>query len=81
MKQSTRSGISDVESGPAPSENSLGASNRDLPDKVTSFSDPRANSSESPAPDGSVGYRIAALIAMVLLALATLIIWFYLRGN
>ena len=80
MKQSTRSGVSDVESATAPNEDSLGASNGDLPDKVTGFSDP-LTSSDSPAPDGSVGYRIAALIAMVLLALATLIIWFYLRGN
>lgn len=81
MKQSMRPDVSDVESGAAPSEHSSGASNRDLPDEVTSLADPRATSSESPAPDGSVGYRIAALIAMLLLALATLVIWFYLRVN
>jgi len=81
MKRTTRSGLSDGESGTSRIDNSIDASNRDLPDKVTRFSDPRATSGESPAPDGSVGYRIAALIAMVLLALATLVIWFYLRGN
>jgi cobalamin biosynthesis Mg chelatase CobN len=81
MKQSTPSGISEVESGATPSENSLSASNADFPDNLSSLADPHATSSESPAPDGSVGYRIAALIAMLLLALATLVIWFYLRGN
>jgi len=89
MKQSTRSGVSDVESGASPSDNSIGAANRNPSERVTkdpserviSFADSRATSSETPAPDGSIGYRIAALIAMVLLALATLVIWFYLRGN
>jgi hypothetical protein len=81
MKQSTRPGVSDAESGAAPSENSLRASNRNFPDEVTNFSDPNATSSESPAVDGSVRYRIAALIAMLLLALASLAIWFYSRGN
>ena len=79
MKQSTRSGVSEVESGPAASEDSPGASNRDLPDKVSSLADPRATSSETPAADGSVPYRIAALIAMLLLALASLGIWLYSR--
>ena len=81
MKRSMRSGVSDVESDASPSDNSIGAANRDPSERVTSFADPRATSSETPAPDGSIGYRIAALIAMVLLALATLVIWFYLRGN
>lgn len=81
MKRSTGSGVSDVESGASPSENATGAPNRDLSDKVSSFADPHATSSESPAVDGSVGYRIAALIAMLLLALASLAIWLYFRGN
>lgn len=81
MKRSTRSDVTGGESGPLPSDSSIGGSNRARSERVTSFSDPLTTSSESPAPDGSVGYRIAALIAMVLLALATLVIWFYLRGN
>jgi hypothetical protein len=34
---------------------------------------------ESPAGEGSVGYRIAAMVAMFLLALVTMVIWYYSR--
>jgi len=81
MKRSTQLGVSREIESIAVGENSPGASDGDLPHEVTNLADPRVTSSESPAPDGSVGYRIAALIAMVLLAIATLMIWFYLRGN
>jgi hypothetical protein len=81
VKQSTGSHLSDVEAGASTSENASGAANSDLPDKVSSFADPQATSSESPAVDGSVRYRIAALIAMLLLALASMGIWLYSRGN
>jgi len=82
MKRSTPSDISgDVESIASPGEYSSGASNRDSSSAATSLADPRATSSNAPAGEGSIRYRIAALIAMLFLALAALVIWFYLRAN
>jgi hypothetical protein len=77
----TPSVSSDVESIASPGENSSGASNRDSSSAETSLADPRATSSNAPAGEGSIRYRIAALIAMLFLALAGLVIWFYLRAN
>jgi hypothetical protein len=81
MKRSMPGVSDDVESIASPSEYPIGASNKDLPEAATSLADPCATSSNTPAGDGSVRYRIAALIAMLLLALAALAIWFYLRGK
>jgi hypothetical protein len=82
MKRSTPSEVSgDVESIASHRENSIGASNSDLPEEATSPADPRTTSSNTPAGEGSIGYRIAAMIAMLLLALTALGIWFYFRGN
>jgi len=82
MKRSTPSDVSDdVESIASPGENSSGAPNRDSSSAATSLADPRVTSSNAPAGEGSIRYRIAALIAMLFLALAALVIWFYLRAN
>jgi hypothetical protein len=82
MKRSTPSEVSgDVESIPSHRENSTGASSRNLSEVATRVADPGATSSNHPAGEGSMGYRIAAMIAMLLLALAALGIWFYFRGN
>jgi hypothetical protein len=82
MKRSTPSGVSsDVESIASQSENSVVASDRDLSEDATGLPDPRATSSDAPIGEGSMGYRIAAMIAMLLLALAALGIWLFFRGN
>jgi len=39
----------------------------------------RTTSSKTPAADGSMRYRILAMIAMMLLALGALVVWFYFR--
>jgi len=54
---------------------------KDLSEPATSIADPRTTSSDAPAGEGSIGYRVAALLAMLLLALAALVIWFYLRAS
>jgi hypothetical protein len=82
MKPSTPSDVSgDVESSASPGEYSIGASNRDLSEAATSLADPRSTSRNAPAGEGSIRYRIVALIAMLLLAVAAMVIWFYLRAN
>ena len=82
MKRTMPSSVSsDVESIDSPGENSSGASNRNSSAAASSLADPRATSSNAPAGEGSIRYRIGALIAMLLLALAALVIWFYLRAN
>jgi hypothetical protein len=70
---------SDVRSIDSRGENSTGASNKDLSEASSSGDEPRAASGNIGAGEGSIGYRIAALIAMLLLAVIALANWVYLR--
>jgi hypothetical protein len=80
MKQSMPSHVvADVESIDAGGENPAGASNNDLSKTASSGDERQAALGSIPAGEGSIRYRIAALIAMLLLALIGLAIWFYLR--
>ena len=51
----------------------------DVSEQPTSLAEPRLTSSSSGAGEGSIRYRIGALVAMLLLAVITLGIWFYYR--
>jgi serine/threonine protein kinase/pimeloyl-ACP methyl ester carboxylesterase/Flp pilus assembly protein TadD len=48
-----------------------------LSEQATSLAEPRPTRSDGPTPDGSIRYRIGALVAMLLLALAALGVWYY----
>jgi len=48
-----------------------------LSDQATSLIEPRSTSSEANRGDGSIRYRIGALVAMLLLAIGTLGLWYY----
>lgn len=50
-----------------------------LSDQATSRAEPRATASDGESGDGSIGYRVAALIAMLLLAIGALAVLYYLR--
>ena len=54
---------------------------KDLSEPAASIANSRDTSGNTPGGDGSIRYRIAALLAMLLLALAALAVWFYLRIN
>jgi hypothetical protein len=57
----------------------VGNSNNDAgaqPDS-TNRAEARANSHEAQKGEGSVGYRIAAMVAMFLLALGAIVIWYF----
>jgi len=47
------------------------------PGTVTSLFEARPTSNGEPYAEGSVGYRIAAMVAMFLLALVAMVIWYY----
>ena len=51
----------------------------DDPKDATIPAEARSTSSEGPAGEGSIGYRIAAMVAMFLLALAGFLFWFLSR--
>jgi hypothetical protein len=51
-----------------------------LPGQRNRLSEPGMTESDSHPTDGSIGCRIGALIAMLLLALVTLVVWFLFRG-
>jgi hypothetical protein len=46
---------------------------------ATSLTEPRVTRSDSNTTDGSVRYRIGVMVAMLLLAIAALIVWYYSR--
>jgi hypothetical protein len=50
-----------------------------LPDPVPDLVAERSSMDDTRPSEGSVGYRIAAMVAMFLLALATLVFWYYAR--
>jgi serine/threonine protein kinase/pimeloyl-ACP methyl ester carboxylesterase len=56
-----------------------GGSAVELSAPVTSFAEPRPTGSEDDASEGSIRYRVAALIAMLLLAVGSLVVLYYLR--
>lgn len=49
----------------------------DLPKNATILAEARATSSDRQAGEGSIGYRIAAMVAMFLLALAGFLFWYF----
>ena len=51
----------------------------DQPDPVAATSERRSTSADAVPLDDSIGYRIGALIAMVLLAIAAFCLWLYYR--
>jgi eukaryotic-like serine/threonine-protein kinase len=59
----------------------IATSNADvgLSEQPTSLADARPTSTDTHIGEGSIRYRIAALVAMLLLAVATLGIWYYFR--
>ena len=63
----------------AKQEGGSGDKDDDLPKDATIPAEARATSSEGPAGEGSIGYRIAAMVAMFLLALAGFLFWFFSR--
>ncbi|MDX6558391.1 MAG: hypothetical protein QOF72_1440 [Blastocatellia bacterium] len=48
-----------------------------LPANTTGVADARSTSDSEQRGEGSVGYRIAAMVAMFLLALVTIVIWYF----
>jgi hypothetical protein len=48
-----------------------------LPEPLPSGVEPRSASGDAHDGEGSVGYRIAAMFAMFLLALVAIVIWYY----
>jgi len=60
----------------AKQEGGSGDKDDDLPKDAT-IPEARATSSEGPAGEGSIGYRIVAMVAMFLLALAGFLFWFF----
>jgi hypothetical protein len=53
------------------------AGNPDLSEPVTSRAEAHSTLDNVRDGEGSVGYRIAAMIAMFLLALVAIVIWYY----
>jgi len=51
--------------------------NADLSEQETSLAEPRPTSDEGRLGEGSIRYRVAAMVAMLLLALVTLCIWYF----
>jgi hypothetical protein len=49
----------------------------DGPKEATGLGAARSIPNDPPAGEGSVGYRIAAMVAMFLLALVAIVIWYY----
>jgi serine/threonine protein kinase/pimeloyl-ACP methyl ester carboxylesterase/tetratricopeptide (TPR) repeat protein len=49
----------------------------DLSEQATSVTEPRPTRSDGHTPDGSIRYRIGALVAMLVLAVGALGIWYY----
>jgi eukaryotic-like serine/threonine-protein kinase len=76
MRRSSALDISDPESVVnqkfAPKDSEGAAS-----EQATSLAEPRPTRSDSQPPEGSVRYRIGALVAMLLLAVGALGIWYY----
>ncbi len=76
MRRSSAPDISDPESVVnqkfAPKDSEGAAS-----EQATSLAEPRPTRSDSQPPEGSVRYRIGALVAMLLLAVGALGIWYY----
>lgn len=50
-----------------------------LSEQATSLTEPRPTASDARAGDGSIRYRVTALIAMLILAIGTLGVWYYLH--
>jgi hypothetical protein len=71
--------LSDLRSIDSRGENSADASNQDPAEAASGADQPQAAPDNIPAGEGSMRYRIAALIAMLLLAVIALAIWVYLR--
>ena len=63
----------------AKQEGGTGDKDDDLPKEATIQAEARATSSEGQVGEGSIGYRIAAMVAMFLLALAGFLFWFFSR--
>jgi hypothetical protein len=57
----------------------IGGPKADLPRDASMAADARSTSDSEQRGEGSVGYRIAAMIAMFLLALVTIVIWYFSR--
>jgi|GEM_PF-210548 len=75
MQRSVATGVTDTDIAPP----SIGASGTDvvLSEQATSLAEPRQTRSDGQTPEGSIRYRIAMLVAMLILALATIAIWYY----
>jgi TolB-like protein/Tfp pilus assembly protein PilF len=76
MKRSTGSGVSGTDTA-VDQQVASRISEVALSEQATSLAEPRPTRSDAHVPDGSIRYRVAALIGMLLLALAALAVWYY----
>jgi hypothetical protein len=73
----------EVRHSPAPALTDADVTARDkgavsgLPEEGDGLGDPRPMSEADRSSEGSIRYRIAAMVAMLLLALVTLCIWYF----
>lgn len=76
MKRSTASGLGGTDTA-VDQQSASKISEVALSEQATSLAEQRPTRSDGHVPDGSVRYRVAALIGMLLLALAALAVWYY----
>lgn len=79
MTRSTASGVDVANTGVINQRLATKDADIGLSEQATSLGAPRPTRSDGHAPDGSIRYRVAALIAMLLLALGSLAVWYYFR--
>lgn len=79
MTRSTASGVDVANTGVINQRLATRDADIGLSEQATSLGEPRATRSDGHTPDGSIGYRIGALVAMLLLAIGALGlgIWYY----
>jgi serine/threonine-protein kinase len=79
MRRSSAPDISAAESAFASQPVATKEPDVDLSEQATSLTEPRPTRSDDHIPDGSIRYRIGALIAMLVLAIGTMSVWYYLH--
>ena len=77
MKRSSASGRVGPDTAVANQKFAAKDSDVALSEQATSLAEPRPTRSDGHTPDGSIRYRIGALVAMLLLAVGALGIWYY----
>ena len=77
MQRSVAPGFGSPGAGGAKQEAVTSNADIDKLEQVTSLAEPRPTRSDAHVSEGSIRYRVAALVAMLLLAIGALSVWYY----